>query len=105
LSEKYHDLFSELIKHVDITIYLKTFSNIGRKVLLSSLKSGTVIKPSKSSNETWRWNGEYLISTNAHLSFTPVKFSEHYIKIKPNPDETICIDNEDQVTTSTIFIS
>lgn len=105
LSEQYPELFEKLNKILDLTKYTADFTNIGRKVLLSSLRSGVEIKPKKDSKEIWVWDGTFLWSTNAYLAFTPVKFEEHFIKIKPKPDAVIIVTNEEQVDTNTVFIS
>lgn len=105
LSEQQPELFNKLKIEVDLTKYISVFTNVGRKALLSSLRSGTEICPKKDSKEVWLWDGTFLCSTNAYLAFTPVKFEEHYIKIKPKEDSIIVITNENQVDDATIFVS
>lgn len=105
LSEQQPEVFKQVSTNVDLKNYLATFTNIGRKVLLSSLRAGVYIKPDKDKKEVWLWDGVYLISDTAYLAFTPVKFIEHSIKIKPIDGAVVKISDENQVDTNTIFIS
>ncbi len=105
LKEFFPDIFNEVSKTVNLQSYITSFSNIGRKALLSSLKPGTMLQPKKDKNETWFWDGKFLFSTDAFLGFMPVKFSDHYIKIKPLEKEVITITSEDQVCDGIVFVS
>ena len=105
LSEKQPEMFKKVSECIDLTNYVSKFSNLGRKVLLSSLRPGVILTPKKDKKETWVWDGVYLYSDNAYLAFTPVSFEEHFIKIKPKENTHIEVTSEEQVDENTIFIS
>lgn len=102
LSEQHPEMFKQVSSVVDIKKYIDTFTNIGRKALLSSLLSGTIIEKDQ---ENWLWDGEYLTSSNSYLAFTPVTFTERFVKIKPVKNAVIKITNENQVCEGIVFLS
>lgn len=82
-------------------------SNIGRKAYIHSLRPGVVV--TKYHNEKslrtqhWKWDGEYLISDDAGLSFAIVAFDECVIRLKPKQGETVEIVSDDQVDEATRY--
>lgn len=100
LSEKFPNLYKQLcdklkrIKEISLT-------NIGRKAYLKTLNPfiSEFVDCHKS---TWKWDGEYLISTNSKASFMLIqKFSE--IKIKPEENAVVTITDDNQINKDTIF--
>lgn len=100
LSERFPNLYSELCERLP-RIKEISLSNIGRKAYIKTLNpyigEFTDIHGGK-----WRWDGEYLISTNSKASFMLTnKFDE--IKIKPQKDSFAIITDDLQVNKDTEF--
>lgn len=104
LQDSYPDLFAKIVA-LDNTVLdkVESYSYIGRKALISSLKLGVKISKTNK-NESWLWDGEYLTSTNYNMLFAIVKHDSIEVKIKPKENESIEITSNDQVDAATIFI-
>jgi hypothetical protein len=82
-------------------------SNIGRKAFLSSLRPGVVVTKYHGNKnldtQHWKWDGEYLTSTDASFSFAIVNYDECHIRLKPKVNEVVEIISEEQVDHNTIY--
>lgn len=108
LSEEMPDVFEKLVeKYPRAAEMLESFTNVKRKAYLRSLRPGVVITKyhdsDKLKTQHWHWDGEYLTSTDAGVSFPPVDFQECDIKLKPKPDVTVEITDDNQVDENTEF--
>jgi hypothetical protein len=82
---------------------LEQYSYKGRKAILQSL-TPNVGKFVDIHKGEWVWDGEYLVSLNAHASFMLVdKFDE--IRVKPRARATVEITEDSQVNEKTEFLS
>lgn len=82
-------------------------TNIGRKAFLSSLRPGVVVtkyhKENNLSTQHWTWDGEFLTSEDAGMSFAIVGYDECLVRLKPKPHEVVEITSDDQVDEDTRY--
>lgn len=76
-------------------------SNVGRKAYLSTLEPNVGTFKDIHSGE-WKWDGEYILSTNSHMSFGLCSFSE--VRLKPLARQVVVISDDAQVTDKTEFL-
>lgn len=108
LQENMPDMFSDVAAiYPSIKEILTSYSYVGRKAYLHSLRSGvTLLKYHDTSNlktQNWIWDGTYLSSIDTGLSFAIVEYSEISIRIKPKDGVTVEITSDDQVDNNTKF--
>lgn len=108
LQEAMPELYAEVVKqnpHVEKIV--ADFSPIGRKALLHTLRPGTVVTKyhdtHKLNTQHWVWDGEYLTSTDAGMSFAIVDYDTCEIKIKPKLGVSVPVTNENQVDDNTEY--
>mgnify|MGYP003132514587 CR=1 FL=1 len=102
LQDQYPEFYQDLIsKYPQVAERTDSYSYVGRKALISSLKPGTKIRKKK---EVWVWDGAYLTSTNHEILFSIVKYDEISVRIKPEEGESVKIENDDQVDSDTKFL-
>lgn len=82
---------------------------VGRKALLNTIIPSLVAYESSrypEFNEFWNWDGEYLTFVKGKKA--DFKIAKNYevveLKIKPNPETTIIISDNDQVGENTVFV-
>lgn len=82
-------------------------SNIGRQAFIHSLRPGVVVtkyhKENKLETQHWTWDGEYLSSDDARMSFPIVGYERCEIHLVPKPNETVEITHDDQVDDNTRY--
>ena len=105
LKQNMPDLFKDIADiYPQIESMVQVSSYIGRKALLSSLKSGTTVRKETSRNtEDWIWDGTYLTSNECRPLFSIVAYTECETKLKPKAGVSITIHSNDQVDSDTIF--
>jgi hypothetical protein len=84
-------------------------SYVGRRALLRTIKPSKVHYKSKNYpnlNETWNWDGKFLIYEGGYVS--KVNITKDYdvisLVIQPTEKATIIIEDDDQVQDSTVFV-
>ena len=103
LSESDNDLFMQLIEsHPKMGDKLKSFSHVGRHVLLHTLNLNIDIRDIHGG--TWFWDGKYLTSTNSHASFMLVNNPQE-VRIKPRENSVVKVCNDTHVNENTKFIN
>lgn len=108
LREVFPDRYSDVVKHHPyIANIVSNLSPVGRKALLNTLRPGVIVTKyhdtPKLNTQHWVWDGEYLTSTNAGVSFPIVDYDECTIRIKPKPNVSVQITSEDQVDDDTKY--
>lgn len=107
LREELPEIFAKVVALDPAVEKIAFRSPIGRKAILESLRPGVVVTKyhdnPKLNTQHWTWDGEYLTSTDAGISFSIVKYESCEIKIKPAPGETVDIINMDQVDENTKY--
>lgn len=102
LREKMHGFYEELCKRdSSIAERLKSYSNVGREALLSTVKPNVGVLTGIHGDE-WAWDGEYLTMTGKQAGFALVKHSE--VRIRPVDGAVVKVCSEDQTDDKTVFI-
>jgi len=103
LRERMPELFTRVaIKRPGLAYQAEAFSPVGRKALLRTMAKGSVFHKS---NESWTWDGEYLVSTDLRILFCIVPYNEVSAKIKPARDAVVAVEDPGQVTPETVFVT
>lgn len=102
---RYKDRFNSIIAiQPSINDYIKEYSYIGRKAILSTVKAGAEFKITKGLNQgLYIWDGERLICDNIDISFPITKGKSFRLTITPDDDSVIEITDNAQVTDNTEF--
>lgn len=109
LKEEMPEMYALVVKeHEYVENIIKNFSPVGRKALVHTLRPGTVVTKyhdtTKLSTQHWTWDGEYLSSTDAGMTFAIVNYDECIIKMRPKKGEAVVITSEDQVDENTEYV-
>jgi len=102
LKEMYPAIYEEVLKRKSgIEDKTNSLSPIGRKAYLKTIKQGTVF----GKDDRWIWNGECFISDSATVLSTPrgIKYEAKEIKLKPEKNQIVEIEREDQVDDNTEY--
>lgn len=109
LKEVMPNYYQKLVSvHPEVSVRTDNYSNVGRKARLASLKPGVVVTKYHNSKDLstqhWTWDGTFLTSTDAGVSFSIVPYDECLIKMKPKPDAVVEIISDDQVDEDTEYV-
>jgi len=100
IKEYYPDLFNDIPDDF-ISTFIDSYSYKGRTAYIHTIKPNVNVTISK---DVWFWDGRKLSSTNRKfMIFEPCKWEKCYAEFTPKAGETIKIESNDQVISTTKF--